>query len=629
MLSQARSEFFLQLERKDTMVISEMIMNQTAELRQCTTLFINISINVNLYIDHNVDRRELKGLQPFITRSDEEINSDNRLLSELQMCMKIVTKTLIDKGGQVRQFIHDDKGTVCIGTIGLRGSTTENNSAAAVVAAKSIIIQLQLNNINASIGIASGLAFCGLVGSSVRHEYAVMGPSVNLSARLMSAASLGCILCDQKTRDADRRHKYQVMSSISAKGYDGLVSIFSPIWEISRKNSYLMPACPSPHYLKSTSSISRSNSSCRSRSSSSSCSSPIPSNCLTPNSNSISPIFNRYDNGYLSDSSSDDDDENDNDNNDRINDTESMKNNLNYRPHILRGSFSHGLFGRGKTLTEIFAFLALESRSIINTSFRAALHAAKIGAGTIELSPHSVVAASDLNNHNQQMKMKLLIVSGPYGIGKSALLEAVYSEIHVIPSPSTSSSSTSSSSSSSSSSSPPTSSSSSSMNNGNAGYKFKYYIKADSYDTTTPFLAFKKILSYLLSMIHFEIPYQDVLSIEEKEQTQVQTQTQTQITNTYKKATILSQLRRNVSQTREIIIDENIHQILALIDPTLGYLKPLLFNGFLSDSVVSLSSHPLLLGMSERDRNNKTIYLLSAIFQKITEVIGGSILLAM
>jgi class 3 adenylate cyclase len=50
-------------------------------------------------------------------------------------------------------------------------------------------------------GITSGKAYCGLVGSPLRHEYAVMGPSTNLSARLMGKAKqgelpnlLGCVL---------------------------------------------------------------------------------------------------------------------------------------------------------------------------------------------------------------------------------------------------------------------------------------------------------------------------------------------------------------------------------------------------------------------------------------------------
>jgi hypothetical protein len=40
-------------------------------------------------------------------------------------------------------------------------------------------------------GITSGKAYCGLVGSPLRHEYAVMGPSTNLSARLMGKAKQG------------------------------------------------------------------------------------------------------------------------------------------------------------------------------------------------------------------------------------------------------------------------------------------------------------------------------------------------------------------------------------------------------------------------------------------------------
>lgn len=40
-------------------------------------------------------------------------------------------------------------------------------------------------------GITSGKAYCGEVGSPLRHEYAVMGPSTNLSARLMGKAKPG------------------------------------------------------------------------------------------------------------------------------------------------------------------------------------------------------------------------------------------------------------------------------------------------------------------------------------------------------------------------------------------------------------------------------------------------------
>lgn len=60
-----------------------------------------------------------------------------------------------------------------------------DNAAAALEAAKAIIEGMEGLDLTASIGITTGKAYCGFVGSSFRHEYAVMGPSTNLSARLM------------------------------------------------------------------------------------------------------------------------------------------------------------------------------------------------------------------------------------------------------------------------------------------------------------------------------------------------------------------------------------------------------------------------------------------------------------
>ncbi len=52
------------------------------------------------------------------------------------------------------------------------------------------------------IGINTGTVFAGRVGGSRRYEYSVMGPAVNLAARLMDAASDGEILLSPATRVA-------------------------------------------------------------------------------------------------------------------------------------------------------------------------------------------------------------------------------------------------------------------------------------------------------------------------------------------------------------------------------------------------------------------------------------------
>lgn len=52
------------------------------------------------------------------------------------------------------------------------------------------------------IGLASGTLFAGRVGGATRYEYTVMGPAVNLAARLMAAADDGEILLSPSVRAA-------------------------------------------------------------------------------------------------------------------------------------------------------------------------------------------------------------------------------------------------------------------------------------------------------------------------------------------------------------------------------------------------------------------------------------------
>jgi hypothetical protein len=79
----------------------------------------------------------------FLRRSALEKEKDDALCSRFQQCMEIMTSVFSKQGGQMRQFIVDDKGTVCIGTFGLKGAVNNDNAAAALQAGQSIIIQLK------------------------------------------------------------------------------------------------------------------------------------------------------------------------------------------------------------------------------------------------------------------------------------------------------------------------------------------------------------------------------------------------------------------------------------------------------------------------------------------------------
>ena len=522
--------------------LNRMVMILTAELRKCTILFINIKVNVNLVtspvsadrsFSESISYKKVKSL-PFIARSVEEKKGDEEVLAALQKCMEITSTTLTENGGQIRQFIHDDKGTVCIGTIGLRGSTTEDNSAAAVEAARSIIAQLQDAGLDASIGVASGKAFCGLVGSSVRHEYAVMGPSVNLSARLMCAAKMGTILCDQKTMETDRRHRYVAKSAIIAKGFDAPVSIFRPLTTNVQGRSGAPGSSRVPRG--------------RSRSPSPTRIKGIPSNSSLSSLMALAP-HNRSNSKNSSSSPG----------HDTVNnsDDESCAS----TEDAFGMAFDSGLFGRASVLAKIYYFFSPDDAPFSRLNSRD--DCMKKFVATVEM-PTGFKGESDAPKVFSPLKMKLIIVSGPYGIGKSSVLRTIYQKVHVTSSPITSGSA-----------------------------RFKYMTQANSYNKTTPFYVWKKILTHLLAALHFNVNKMSendltfskvayLSPVPEHKHLAVSSAAAVPPIEYFKRATINHSSKLLRSGKKKSIIAGNIHHLIKLLDPSLREMEPLLFNGFLS-----------------------------------------------
>ncbi|MCB9136608.1 MAG: tetratricopeptide repeat protein [Anaerolineales bacterium] len=68
------------------------------------------------------------------------------------------------------------------------------------------------------IGVNTGFVYCGLVGSSTRQEYTVMGDVVNLSARLMQASDSGQILIAEETYEEGAGFTWISLPAIHVKG---------------------------------------------------------------------------------------------------------------------------------------------------------------------------------------------------------------------------------------------------------------------------------------------------------------------------------------------------------------------------------------------------------------------------
>ena len=193
---------------------------QMAELREVVTLFVNIT---GLEEDFRLKR-----------------------LDVIQNVMAVIVDSHKCFGGTLRQFVVDDKGCVAIGALGVQHHTFEDNAARGVEIASLIRMNIKNMGKNCSIGISKGDAFCGLVGSDSRREYAMMGSCVNLAARLMCSCEPGTIVVDERVHEAASGVLlFEDMGTVNAKGYAEPVPIFMYQQTLLTPNSRLIALCNS------------------------------------------------------------------------------------------------------------------------------------------------------------------------------------------------------------------------------------------------------------------------------------------------------------------------------------------------------------------------------------------------
>lgn len=81
-----------------------------------------------------------------------------------------------------------------------------------------------------NISVTLGKVYCGVVGGIKRHEFAVLGPAVNLSARLLSMQNHpGLLINNDVRREAMKWGTFLSFPPMIAKGYADPVSVFQPM----------------------------------------------------------------------------------------------------------------------------------------------------------------------------------------------------------------------------------------------------------------------------------------------------------------------------------------------------------------------------------------------------------------
>ncbi|HJU65226.1 MAG TPA: AAA family ATPase [Gemmatimonadaceae bacterium] len=163
----------------------------------------------------------------FVGLASADVTAAARL-DALQDAVEMVQRVLARYEGSVYQTVADDKGITIIGVFGLPPHAHEDDPWRAMVAALELQEALKAQGQRAGVGIATGRVFCGIYGTRDRQQYTIVGPSVNLAARLMQAAD-DRALCDGTTATASRgRRALQLLplAPLHVKGRDEPVSAF-------------------------------------------------------------------------------------------------------------------------------------------------------------------------------------------------------------------------------------------------------------------------------------------------------------------------------------------------------------------------------------------------------------------
>lgn len=163
----------------------------------------------------------------FVTFSGFDYDHDPTVAAKLQAYFAQVLKTVGRYDGYLNKIDMGDKGSKYIVLFGAP-LAHENDPERAVRCALELVAQADDYVSGIKIGINTGFVYSGLVGSSKRQEYTVMGDAVNLAARIMQAAQPQQILVSSFTQShlADK-FEWQALEPINVKGKSELVLVYS------------------------------------------------------------------------------------------------------------------------------------------------------------------------------------------------------------------------------------------------------------------------------------------------------------------------------------------------------------------------------------------------------------------
>ena len=187
--------------------------------------------------------------QPAIVREKSEVTilfADIRRFSEMLNVLEledimgfldeyysVMTETVFDNGGSIDKFIGDEVMAFFGAPVSLRNSTENGVKTAFEMLAHFQELKEKFSRnsphfekLGIGIGLNTGEAFVGNVGSKSHYDYTVIGNAVNLARRLCSHAESAQILTTERSLEKiDGMVSSEFISSLSLKGIPNSVRV--------------------------------------------------------------------------------------------------------------------------------------------------------------------------------------------------------------------------------------------------------------------------------------------------------------------------------------------------------------------------------------------------------------------
>lgn len=188
--------------------------------------FIPTTLNLPLSRERLAWLSEVRPVSVVFVRFDNSNENTEEKLHDLDELAKNITPLVEKYDGLLNMIWMDEKATNVLICFGPSPSAHIDNPLRSVKLAIEMKNVLKKEGYDSSIGIGSGIAYCGVLGNDNLRQYTIIGDVVNLSARYASIRTHG-IVCDETTYKASRNSvEFESEIKVQIKGESEKVKLY-------------------------------------------------------------------------------------------------------------------------------------------------------------------------------------------------------------------------------------------------------------------------------------------------------------------------------------------------------------------------------------------------------------------